>query len=143
MMAFGAHHGTIEDTTLVPMLAAHAPAVAAAITRAHAGIDAQLATLRAQVPTLLAPALYRATAAFVAGYLEHIRVEEDELEPAIRAAVPVEELATLGAHAIAHTAPEAQRAMLRWMFPAMAADDAEGFLARVPAPLAAELRALL
>src|SRR6185312_2154026 len=84
-----------------------------------------------------------AAGAFLASYLEHMREEEQDLEPAIRAAVDADALAAFSRGSVERTAPADQRMMLGWMLPAMPRSEAEAFLGRLPGALAAELRHLV
>lgn len=139
---FVAHHGDNEDRLLLPLLAQHAPASFERIEAAHVQVNAALSALTAEVDRAPAPQLHAAACRFLALYLEHMHEEEHVLEPAIRRALSVEQLMGFGRQSVERTAPDDQRMMLRWMLPAMTRSDAESFLARLPPPLAAELRPL-
>jgi hypothetical protein len=139
-LTFVAHHGENEDVLLLPRLARALPDVYDAMTSAHGQVNGALEALRAAAAQDSMQALYTATCDFTALYLEHMRVEESELEPHIRAAMAPEELAQFGRDAVARTPPDQQRLMLAFMLPAMTRPDAEGFLSRLPEELAAELR---
>lgn len=142
VLRFVAHHGDNEDLLLLPRLRERAPGVVERIERAHARVGEALAALVAGALTAPLPALYEGTCGFVALYLEHMREEEQELEPAIRAALSVEELAGFGRESVERTAPADQRMMLGWMLPAMTRADVDAFLGRLPAPMAQQLRPL-
>jgi len=71
-----------------------------------------------------------------------MREEERVLEPEIRAALTVDELAAFARDSVARTAPDDRRMMLGWMLPAMTATDVEAFLARLPPADAEPLRVL-
>jgi hypothetical protein len=141
---FVSHHGDNEDTLLVPLLREHLPSACDRIERAHATIHAPLERLRAALdqhaPT---ERLYADTCNFLALYLDHMREEEAELDPLIRARVPAADLAAFGARSVARTAPGDQRMMLGWMLPAMVVAEARGLLERLPEPLRDELQALM
>lgn len=139
---FVAHHGDNEDVLLLPLLRERAPAAFGRMQRAHATIDAALAVLSAQVDASATGDLYHQASSFITLYLEHMREEEIELEPLIRAAVTAEELADFGRRAVERTSPSDQRLMLAWMLPAMTADDVQTFLTTVPAERRDELRRL-
>jgi hypothetical protein len=143
VLHFVAHHGENEDVLLVPLLDHAAPSVAERMRAAHVHIDAALASLRASVEAAPIVTLHHRTCEFIALYLEHMREEEQELEPMIRAALTLEQLAGFGRGSVERTAPADQRMMLRWMLPAMTRADAEGFVAKLPGPLADELRPLI
>ena len=138
-LRFLAHHGENEDLLLLPLLRERAPRVFAAMSEAHAALDEARAALSAQSP---AAALYLDACAFTARYLAHLDDEERALEPAIRAVLSIDELIEFGRRSVQRTAPAEQRMMIGWMLPAMARGAAEELLARLPPPLAAELRPL-
>ena len=140
VLRFVAHHGENEDILLLPMLASPVPQVCEQMRSAHRRIDERIEALMLSLDTASAPALYSRTCEFVADYLEHMREEETELEPLIRAALSLEQLTSFGRGSVERTAAEDQRMMLGWMLPAMTRDDVEAFLAKVPPALAAELR---
>ncbi|HLT35550.1 MAG TPA: hemerythrin domain-containing protein [Enhygromyxa sp.] len=142
VLHFVTHHGENEDLLLVPLLDARAPAVAGRMRSEHARIEPKLAALIASRETAPIGELYHRACEFVAIYLEHMREEEEQLEPAIREALTPDELAGFGRGSIERTAPADQRMMLGWMLPAMTRADAVGFLARLPGPLADQLRPL-
>ena len=136
---FVAHHGDNEDTLLVPLLREHAPAVCERIERAHATVQPPLERLRTALEHAPPPSLYADACSFLALYLEHMREEEADLEPLIRARVPAPDLATFGPRSVARTSPADQRLMLGWMLPAMTPPEAQALLARLPAELQEEL----
>jgi hypothetical protein len=140
VLRFVAHHGDNEDTLLLPLLSERAPGVSTALQRAHAELDEQSAELQNERPC---EELYRAACAFTARYLQHLDEEERVFEPQIRAALSAEEIQAFGRRAVERTQPSEQRMMLGWMLPAMARSEAEALLARLPAPLAAELCTVL
>lgn len=142
VLHFVAHHGDNEDVLLLPLLEERAPAVFERMHAEHARINQPLDALIADIDTASCDALYQRTCEFVALYLEHMREEEQVHDPAIRAVLTNEELAGFGRGSVERTAPADQRMMLGWMFPAMARADAAGYLAKLPAPLADELRPL-
>jgi hypothetical protein len=143
VLHFVAHHGENEDLLLVPLLDQSAPAVSERMRAGHARIESVLAALIASSEDAPIGALYHRTCELVALYLEHMREEELELEPAIRAALTLEQLVGFGRGSIERTAPADQRMMLRWMLPAMTRADAEAFVGKLPSPLADELRPLV
>lgn len=137
---FVAHHGENEDLLLLPLLAEHAPDTFQRIQAAHVRVQAALDALSAALDTAPPSVLYAQTCTFIALYLEHMNEEEHELEPAIRRALSVEQLAGFGRRSVERTAPADQRMMLSFMLPAMTRSDATTFLARLPPALADELR---
>ena len=141
-LRFVAHHGDNEDVLLLPLLAQAAPAVHARMTAAHAALHEPLAALEAALESASSATLYARTGQFVARYLEHMHEEEHALEPHIRVALTVEQLTQFSRDSVTRTAPADQRMMIAFMLPAMTRVDVDAFLARLPPPLAAELRPL-
>ena len=139
-LRFTAHHGDNEDQLLLPLLRVHAPDVATRMERAHQALHEPLAELQASDETTPIALLYQRASRFVGRYLEHMYEEENELEPAIRAALTVEQQLGFARESVARTAPADQRLMLGWMLRAMTPLDAEAMLARLPAALADDLR---
>ncbi len=142
-LRFVAHHGDNEDLLLLPLLERRVPAISARMIAAHAQVGASLDALVGRVEGAPIAALYLETGAFVALYLEHMREEEQELDRAIREAIPADELAAFGRGSVERTAPADQRMMLGWMLPAMTRVDVEAFFARLPAGVADGLRSLV
>jgi len=140
-LRFVRHHGENEELLLVPQLTEHAPAVAERMTLAHAALDSEAQTLAADADRAEIFGLYHRACAFTASYLQHLHQEELELEPLIRAALPLEVQASFGRESIARTAPADQQLMLGFMVPAMPRADADALLEALPAPLAAALAA--
>lgn len=140
---FTKHHGENEDLLLLPVLRDRAPAIAARMERGHGTIGGALAALEARAEDAPVDELHFAAGAFIALYLEHMREEEQDLEPAILAAVDADALAAFGRGSVERTAPADQRMMLGLMLPAMPRAEAEAFLGRLPGALAAELRHLV
>jgi hypothetical protein len=141
-LRFVIHHGENEDLLLAPLLAERAPSVHERMRRAHEGLTPRLEALLADAAVEHASALYPRACELVAHYLEHMREEEEDLEPQIRAAVRADELAAFGRASVERTAPADQRMMLAFMLPAMTRADVEDFLGRLPPELAAALRPL-
>jgi len=140
---FVRHHGDNEDTLLVPLLQRHAPEIAARMAEAHRRIEGALAELEGCAAASSVHELYLRAGAFVALYMDHMREEEQELEPRIRAAVDAAALAGAGRGAVARTAPGDQRMMLGWMLPAMPRAEADAFLSLLPREMAEELGRLV
>ena len=138
---FVAHHGENEDLLILPLLRERAPMIFDRIACAHERTESALLGLSAKLDTVPATELYHALCDFTALYLRHLQEEELELEPAIRAAISNEELASFGRRAVERTAPADQRTMLSWIMTAVTSHEAEALLARVPETLATELRA--
>jgi hypothetical protein len=139
---FVAHHGENEDVILLPMLEQPAPDVFARMQRAHAALEESLRALRERSDRDDIEALYHASCAFTALYLEHMREEELELEPLIRRAVSAAELATFAVRAVQRTEPAAAQMMLGWMLPAMTRPAVEETLSKLPPAVAEKLRPL-
>jgi hypothetical protein len=140
---FVRHHGENEDLLLLPLLRSRSPEIAARMAAAHRRIDEALAALEALEAEAPPQELHLRTASFIALYLEHMREEEQDLDPKIRAAVDADALAGFGRGSVERTAPDDQKSMLGWMLPAMPRAEAEATLSRLPGVLADELRRLL
>jgi len=140
-LRFVRHHGENEDLLLAPRLTERAEAVAERMTRAHAALDPAARALAADADRAEVFALYLRACDFAAAYVQHMHEEELELEPLIRAALPLEALAAFGRESIARTAPADQQMMLGFMVPTLPRADADALLGMLPAPLAAALRA--
>lgn len=141
-LRFVAHHGENEDALLLPLLRERAPGLYERMTSAHEHLNAPLRELAGRIEAAPASELYDRACGFTALYLVHMREEERELDPAIRAALSVEELIGFGRQSVERTAPADQRMMLGWMLPAMAVADAGAFLTRLPPEVAEQLRPL-
>lgn len=139
---FVRHHGKNEDELLQPLLRERASDVHRAMLEAHERVNVALESLSAELEGAPPSALYLHACRFLALYLEHMREEEEVFDPAIRASVPAQELAAFGRHAVERTLPADQRLMLGWMLPAMAPEDVEQLLSRVPPEAQADLRRL-
>lgn len=140
---FVAHHGENEDLLLLPLVEARAPALADTLRREHAALGNALAALNAALEAGSSRALYAALCAFMADYFRHMHEEEHTHEPKIRAALSSEELSAFARGSVERTAPDDQLMMLGFMLPALAAVDAEAFLARLPPRVAERLRPLV
>lgn len=140
VLHFMAHHGENEDLLLLPLLEERAPEIFARMHGAHRQIDSAIAALQAKIQTAPAHELYEDCCALTAHYLDHMRMEERELDPVMRRSLSVEEIVAAGRKSVERTAPEDQRMMLGWMLPAMTRSDADAFLSRFPAALAEQLR---
>jgi hypothetical protein len=110
---------------------------------AHTEIEAALSALEAGMTEESPAALYHRACGFAALYLDHMREEELELEPQIRAALSREQIDSVARGSVARTAPEDARVMLTWMLPAMPLADATQLLAQLPLGQQTELRALV
>jgi hypothetical protein len=145
VLHFVAHHGDNEDTLLLPALRERAPEVAARIDEEHRRIERALDALR-DTSDDDPDALYLACCSFTSLYLEHMRFEEVECAPVIRARFSPEELAGFGARSVARTSPEDRRTMLGYMFAAMPRRATEALLAgargKMPPEAFAEIRAI-
>ncbi|MEW5853649.1 MAG: hemerythrin domain-containing protein [Myxococcota bacterium] len=137
-----AFHGENEDVVLLPVLAQRAPQVFQRMQAAHEKVGAALNALRSDVDTQPAWELYPRLAAFISQYLEHMREEEEDLQPLIRAVISSEEIAGLGRASGERTATADRTMMLTWMLPALPRADAEEFLSRMPPAVAERLRSL-
>jgi hypothetical protein len=136
---FVAHHGENEEALLLPLLEQIAPEVFGRITRAHAAVNGALEVLQRSIDASPPDELYHRTCTFTGLYLEHMREEECDLEPLIRAALSTEQLAGIASGSVARTAPADQRMMLSFMVRAMPRADAAELCARLPTALRQEL----
>lgn len=143
VLHFVRHHGENEDLLLLPMIADALPAVHARMRGAHAEIEAALRGLEDRVDHGRGTELYQRACELTARYLDHMRDEEEEFEPQIRATLCTEQLEGVGRGSVARTPLADARAMLGWMLPAMRPADARAFIGRLPPDLAREMRALL
>jgi hemerythrin-like domain-containing protein len=141
VLHFVRHHGENEDILLLPMLAETAPAVQQRMRQAHAEIESALHALESTLDHDDAAELYHRICDFAARYLDHMREEELELEPQIRAVLSAEQIQEFGRGSVARTAAEDARAMLSWMLAAMRPNDASELIARLPQALQSELGA--
>jgi len=139
-LRFVAHHGENEDLLLLPILRERAPQIFDSMSRSHAALEEARVALTE--PQEIA-ATHLAACAFTSQYLAHMDDEERVLGPAIFAVLSADEAIAFGRRSVERTAPADQRMMLGWMLPAMAREDADALLGRVPPALAAELRQLL
>lgn len=142
-LRFVRHHGENEDVLLLPLLQHRAPEIAARMEDAHRRIDGALTMLEARAAEAPTHELYLQAGAFVALYLDHMREEEQEFEPRIRATLDADALAGFGRGSVERTAPGDQRMMLGWMLPAMPQAEADAFLKRMPRALAEDLDRVL
>lgn len=140
-LRFVSHHGENEDLLLAPLLEARAPDVFERMTRAHARIHEHLEGIARDADTAPTVEIYHRTCGLLALYLDHMREEECELEPRIRATLSDDELVGFARGFIERTAPADQRMMLGWMIPAMTREDAGALLEKLPPMLARELAA--
>ncbi|MGE0550633.1 MAG: hemerythrin domain-containing protein [Kofleriaceae bacterium] len=143
VLHFIRHHGENEDLLLLPLLATHAPAIAARMREAHVEVETALRTVERCIDHGTAMELYHRTCELAARYLDHMHDEEVELEPQIRSALSPEQLQDIGRGSLARTSLADARVMLAWMLPAMPSAEAVELLARAPAELQRELRPLV
>jgi hypothetical protein len=142
-LRFVTHHGENEDLLLLPLLVERAPAAFARMSEAHERVNPLLGSLTASIEAAPTDVLYERTCELMVLYLEHLREEEQVLEPAIRAALSLDELAGFGRRSVERTQPADQRMMLGFMLPAMTRPDVDAFLARLPPAQAEALRGLV
>jgi hemerythrin-like domain-containing protein len=86
---------------------------------AIAGLEAELAALRALPTPMAAHRFYRHLARFVGDNLEHMNVEETALNQALWAAYSDAELEAIQQRLVASIAPDEMARVLRWMVPAL------------------------
>jgi hypothetical protein len=142
VLHFVAHHGENEDLLLLPLLEQTARPVFDRMAAAHARIEEALLALRTSADTAPTMELYAQLSGFIVLYVEHMLEEERDLDPLIRAAVPVEELAGFGQRSVQRTSPADKQMMLGWMLPVMTRVDVDAFLSRLPPAVAESVRPL-
>ena len=140
-LRFVEHHGRNEDELLLPLIQSRAPSAFSRMTAGHAAINPAVAAIASALEDAPAWQLYHQVCALTALYLEHMR-EEEQLRPMIEGCLTAEELTEFGRRAVERTSPDDQRMMLACMFSAMNRVEIDGFLARLPSEVAAELRRL-
>lgn len=128
------HHSRNEDRFLVPEMEAKSMEEAALMRAEHAGLDAELATLRESLSGLAGSSgrlrdFYLDLNRFIAHYLVHIHEEESVILPAVHARFTDGELAVFPQKSIAATEPQDQERMLAQMFPAMNGGELGEFFA--------------
>jgi hemerythrin-like domain-containing protein len=130
-------HHAHEDGELRALIATHAGAMIQAVDDYHEHSDQLLAELRSHVAGLSSgrqdASLYASATGFVAGYLDHMQVEEQQVMPALQATVSPQELVAVQATIRASLAPADMCVFLRYMLPAMTPDERIGTLAGMKA----------
>jgi hypothetical protein len=124
------HH---EDEFIQPLVVAHAPDLADVVEVQHGDVDdglAQLARLGDRLASGAAPGrartahhLYLDLTRLTSAYLSHQLVEETEVMPALRAAVPTDELFALDMALRASVPPPVMADVVQFMLPAMNIDE--------------------
>ena len=134
------HHGANEDEVLIPLVREKNFALAQLMERAHDEINPLLSALKQVATSAPLDELFTVTNQFLAKYLAHMHEEENVFDPQLRETFTSEELGAFGMKSVQRTSPPDQLMMLTWMLPAMPRDEANQFLARVPAATATSLR---
>ena len=124
------HH---EDVFVQPLIETHAPELAMVVTAQHVDVDdgiAQLARLGQHLASVAQPGranaahrLYLDLTRLTSAYLAHQLVEETEVMPRLRAAVPVEELLRLDMELRASVPPPVMADVMAFMLPAMNVEE--------------------
>ena len=127
-MMLQTHHRHEDGAELVGLIAQHVSDVLPAITEAHDHAEQQLATLRCLVSELAGGvdrcgAIYDASVAFTAGYLDHMAVEETQVMPRLQAAASAEQLMAITMAIRMSVPPPDMCVFLRYMLPAMTPDE--------------------
>jgi len=127
-----AHHEH-EDVFIQPLVETHAPALALEVRVQHAAVEvgmSRLEGLGARLGRVAAPGrrgvalnLYLDLSRLTSEYLAHQLVEETTVMPALRAAVPTEELLALDMELRRTIPPEEMVAAMRQMLPAMNVEE--------------------
>jgi len=124
-MMLATHHGHEDGDLLVELIERHAPRAARRVSDAHETFDRQIIELRSLVAELTAggtsnpDAIYDAVVAFTGAYLAHMDVEESDIMPALRAAVPADDLIAITMAIRTSVRPPDMCVFLRYMLPAM------------------------
>jgi hemerythrin-like domain-containing protein len=123
-----AHHGH-EDAFCDPLIRRHAGPLREELEAAHRASEHELARLDRSVERLLAEAppqrgrvlqlLHLDLAGFTAGYLGHLRFEEEQVMPALNAALTNDELAEVTQAIRMSVPPDDMCTFIRYMAPAM------------------------
>lgn len=146
-------HHEHEDVFVQPLVEAHVPALALAVTSQHADVDKaidRLEQLGGVLAGIAAPGraaaahhLYLELTRLTSEYLAHQLVEETQVMPALRAAVPTEELVALDLTIRSTIPPEEMVLAMTHMLPAMNVDervDMLGGMAMAPPEVFATFR---
>lgn len=129
MLESHAHH---EDTFVMPVVREHAPRLAEVIEAAHVDQEGQLPELLASLDAIDPFADDAATrghqfvvrlARLVGELLLHMSDEEEQIMPALWAALTDEEIMAIEQRLVASIPPEKMARFLGWMIPAMNATE--------------------
>jgi hypothetical protein len=144
------HH---EDVFVQPLIEAHAPDLAMIVTAQHIDVDDginHLARLGQNLATVAQPGranaahrLYLDLTRLTSAYLTHQLVEETEVMPRLRAAVPSEKLLQLDMELRASVPPPVMADVMAFMLPAMNVEERVDMLtgmSMAPPPVFAVLR---
>ena len=126
-------HHEHEDVFIEPLLVAHAPRLAEEVSAQHGDIEAGMANQEAlarRLATVAAPGrsaatfrLYLDLSRLTSEYLAHQLLEETVVMPALRAAVPTEELLALDMQIRLTMPPEEMVTAMVHMLPAMNVEE--------------------
>ncbi|MEY2446113.1 MAG: hypothetical protein QOE00_2693, partial [Ilumatobacteraceae bacterium] len=124
------HH---EDVFVQPLIEAHAPDLAMIVTAQHIDVDdginhlvrlgQNLASVAQSGRTNAAHRLYLDLTRLTSAYLTHQLVEETEVMPRLRAAVPTEKLLQLDMELRASVPPPVMADVMAFMLPAMNVEE--------------------
>jgi hypothetical protein len=144
------HH---EDVFVQPLIEAHAPDLAMIITAQHIDVDdgidhlgrlcQNLSSVAQSGRTHAAHRLYLDLTRLTGAYLTHQLVEETEVMPRLRAAVPTEKLLQLDMELRASVPPPVMADVMAFMLPAMNVEERVDMLtgmSMAPPPVFAVLR---
>ncbi len=147
-------HHEHEDEFVQPLVETHAPALAVTVAAQHGDVAAgmaQLERLADRLATVARPGrhaaahnLYLDLGRLTSAYLAHQLVEETQVMPALRAAIPTDELVALDWAIRASVPPDEMARAMAFMLPAMDVEeriDMIGGMAMAPPPVFAVLRA--
>lgn len=134
-------HGENEDVLILPLLETRKPEVFRRLESAHVEVAAAIDRFAKLIDDASSPALYHAACHLAALYLEHMNLEELELEKHMRDALSLEEAAAVGPQSVARTPEAPRRRMIALILDAVPPAEAEALLAKLPPPVATAWRA--
>ena len=131
-MMLRTHHAHEEGATLAAMISSYAPDCEAELAAAHEQSEERLGELRSMVADLHdaadAAALYDRLALFTTDYLAHMRVEEHDVMPRLRAGATAEDLMAVTMAIRTSVPPPVMCVFLRSMLPAMNQEERTAML---------------
>lgn len=143
-MMLDTHHGHEDGERLGALIELNAAEAAATVGEAHDASAHRLAELRSMVADLSrgvdnSAAVYDAIVSFSTHYLDHMRVEESVVMPALQQAVPADELMAITMEIRTSVPPPDMCVFLRYMLPAMTPDERTATLGGMKAGAPSEI----